>query len=481
MLNAINSYYSNYANPYAAPAYLRNLGNLYGTNTLFGTTGLNASNGLGGVYGLQSSLAINNLSRTEESTKVRLSDLGRMKSGLDSLNQGLQGLRDRDSLAPFKAMSSDERVARSEAGKLVRTGDQYVLNVTQLAQAQTLTGSALASGDSTVGTGVLTIELGATGSSFISDRSTTVYINSGNNTLSGIATAINRANAGVTATVLNNNDGARLQLLASETGTQNTLRIRINDNDSNDTDTSGLSQLAYDPLAAAGSGRNLTQTVAAADAAFSIDGTNLAAQANTTGSAISGVTLNLTGTGTARIDVARDGDAFSAGATRLVEQFNAYLKTSEGADQFGVGAKIARQLQTVISDSAAGLGNDRLTLDELGIRRNASTGRLGLDRATLDQAFAANPETATQLLSEVAGSLQDIAGRNTGSTSELQLNSRQLQQSLQAIDVQRSLLYNYDEPMVNGMAAGSLSSLLSYMPAYPPNSPIARYLAVAGL
>ena len=55
----------------------------------------------------------------------------------------------------------------------------------------------------------------------------------------------------------------------------------------------GLSAFAYDPSASAGSGKNLTQKVAAQDAQLTIDGIPVAKPSNTITDAIEGVTLNL--------------------------------------------------------------------------------------------------------------------------------------------------------------------------------------------
>ena len=484
MLNAVSSYYSNYLNPYAGVNYLQYLSNLYGSNSVFGNTSLVGTSALDSTYSLQTSLAVNNLSRSEASTQVRLSDLGRVKSGLDTLNQGLQTLASKDRIAPYKALSSDERIAKSSAGTLVQGGAQYVLNVSQLAQSQTLTSAQTLpdKGSTALGGGVLNIAIGSTGNgSFVARQSTNVYIGSGSSTLSDIANAINNARAGVSATVISDNSGYKLQISSLQSGSDNSLRILVNDNDNSDTNQSGLSQLAFDPFAAAGVGRNLIQSVAASNAAFSIDGINQVSQSNDSNSAIAGVNLSLVGTGTARIDVARDSAAFATAAQKLTDQYNAYLKTSEGADKFGVGAKIAAQLQNVLSGSSVGYGTAQLSLADIGIQRDTASGKLSINQTTLGKAFAANPENATQLLSNVATGLQDIAARNTGNTSELQTNTRQLQQTLQNIGVQRSLLYNYDELQVNGMQADSLSSLLNYLPSYSLTSPIARYLAVAGL
>ncbi len=165
---------------------------------------------------------------------------------------------------------------------------------------------------------------------------------------------------------------------------------------------------------------------------------------------------------------------------KLVEQLNIYQKSTDGLTDKGIGAKINNQLQAVINDSSSGYGNDRLTLKSLGIQAD-SKGTFSVDSGKLQASFAANPEGAVDLLSKVASGIKQIADSNTGSTAELQINSRQLERSLELIDTQRSLLYNYNQQYVNGLPADSITSLFNYVPKFNGNSPIARYLAVAGL
>ncbi|MFX8281908.1 hypothetical protein ABTL36_19595, partial [Acinetobacter baumannii] len=73
---------------------------------------------------------------------------------------------------------------------------------------------------SPIGTGSLTLQLGSatyangaiTGFTAGSTAAVNITIDSSNNSLQGIAKAINAANAGVTATVLTDSSGARLSL-----------------------------------------------------------------------------------------------------------------------------------------------------------------------------------------------------------------------------------------------------------------------------
>ena len=467
MINAITNYYNN-------PYILGLQQQIYGTGSNSGLFGINPANTqLSGATGL---------SPLESSTNVKLSSLGRLRSGLDALGDNIGALGNKSTVAPFVAASSNQAVARSEAASNVKRAGQYQLSVSQLARGQELSSNPLSDKDSTiVGSGSLKFEFGRTSaSSFTAERSASVSISSTDGTLGGIANAINRANIGVTASVSESDEGYRLNL-RSQDGSNNTLRISVSDNDGNNLDLAGLSKLAYNPVGGdSGDGRNLTQSVAASDASFTIDGRNQAGNANTNNAAINGVKLTLTGVGDASIEITRDAKAFQTSAGKLVEQLNIYQKSTDGLTDKGIGAKINNQLQAVINDSSSGYGNDRLTLKSLGIQAD-SKGTFSVDSGKLQASFAANPEGAVDLLSKVASGIKQIADSNTGSTAELQINSRQLERSLELIDTQRSLLYNYNQQYVNGLPADSITSLFNYVPKFNGNSPIARYLAVAGL
>lgn len=467
MINAITNYYNN-------PYILGLQQQIYGTGSNSGLFGINPANTqLSGATGL---------SQLESSTKVKLSSLGRLRSGLDALGDNIGALGNKSTVAPFVAASSNQAVARSEAASNVKRAGQYQLSVSQLARGQELSSNPVSDKDSTiVGSGSIKFEFGRTSaSSFTAERSASVSISSTDGTLGGIANAINRANIGVTASVSESDEGYRLNL-RSQDGSNNTLRISVSDNDGNNLDLAGLSKLAYNPVGGdSGDGRNLTQSVAASDASFTIDGRNQAGNANTNNAAINGVKLTLTGVGDASIEITRDAKAFQTSAGKLVEQLNIYQKSTDGLTDKGIGAKINNQLQAVINDSSSGYGNDRLTLKSLGIQAD-SKGTFSVDSGKLQASFAANPEGAVDLLSKVASGIKQIADSNTGSTAELQINSRQLERSLELIDTQRSLLYNYNQQYVNGLPADSITSLFNYVPKFNGNSPIARYLAVAGL
>ena len=85
---------------------------------------------------------------------------------------------------------------------------------------------------------------------------------------------------------------SRLVLRGAD-GAENSVRITATDDDGNNTDAAGLSALSFDPAATAGTGRNLSQTQAAQDAKYTLDGLALTSPTNTLSSVVEGVTLTL--------------------------------------------------------------------------------------------------------------------------------------------------------------------------------------------
>ena len=99
----------------------------------------------------------------------------------------------------------------------------------------------------------------------------TVAIDPANNTLAGVRDAINAANIGVSATIINDGASNRLVLTAKDSGEANSSRLPL---------PMRTARLGYHGSVAArlrspsgpGAGRNLTQVQAAQDAKLRIDG-----------------------------------------------------------------------------------------------------------------------------------------------------------------------------------------------------------------
>lgn len=474
-------------------------------NSLYSLTGLTQTNPLSSIYGLSqtglggSTSSLYGIGRQEDSYKVKLSGYGQLQSAFDTFQKALGALNSSQAVSPFKATSSSESVLTATTSKDVKNAGTYSVNVNQLAQAQTLKSATVADANSTiVGTGSLTIQVGTYNSNlntFTSPtaNSVTVNISASNGTLNGIAGAINNANAGVKASVVTASGGGyQLQLTAANSGTDNTVKITAADTYGvPQTGSTALGQLAFDPTAAAGSGKNLTQTTAAQNALLTVDGTNVVSQSNNVSNAINGVTLNLvtTGTSSVTVNVNRDSAAFQASAQKFVDAFNALQKTvnsltvpspgnTASLANDSVTGRLSGQVSNAVTQAGSGYGNNRLTMADIGITRQAD-GTLSLDATKLQSAFSTNPEGATSLLANTAQSVSNIVTRGTGSTSELSYVTQSLQHSVQGLQTQRAVLQNYS---TNTMAFGLPTdySLFNYVLS-SSTAGIARYTGVSRL
>lgn len=478
-------------------------------SSLYNLTGLSQTGPLSSVYSLgsqsgfgASTTSLYAVGRQEASYQVKLSGYGQLKSAFATFQTALDALDTGQEVSPYKATSSAESVLTATASKDVKAAGTYSVNVTQLATAQTLKSGTFADRDSTiVGSGSLKIQVGTynpnlnTFTPGASDE-VTVNITTGNGTLSGIANAINGADAGVKASVVAATGGGyQLQLTAANSGTENTVKITAFDAfGTQQTGTTGLGQVAFDPTAAVGSGKNLTQTAAAQNALLTVDGKEVVSQSNTVSGAIAGVSLSLAATGTSAVtvDVNRDAAAFEASAKKFVEAFNTLQNTVNTLSRpsatntnpplasDAVSARLANQVREALTTASTGFGTGRVTLSDLGITRKADN-TLDINTAKLQSAFNANPEGATTLLADTAQKVSDIVTRGTGTTSELRYATQTLERSIQGLQTQRAVLQDYTNLTAFGLSAASDYSLFTYMFSSGTARGIARYTGVSQL
>jgi hypothetical protein len=241
---------------------------------------------------------LDQLNTKETTVQSQISAYGTLKSALAALQGAVHTLA---SPTPFRSMTAtfaDQDVASASVSDGAVAGS-YSVEVAQLAQAHKLASNGFASLASSVGSGALTFTFGTySGGVFTPNAQNgvkTVTITPAQSSLAGIRDAVNAANIGVTASIVNDGsaNGQRLVFTSSTTGAANSLKITATDDDGNNTDAAGLSQLAYDPSAAVGTGKNLTEKVAAQDALLTVDGIDIQSSTNTVKDAIAGVTLTL--------------------------------------------------------------------------------------------------------------------------------------------------------------------------------------------
>jgi len=356
------------------------------------------------------------------SYNTKLSAYSTLKSGLSTFQTAVDKLA---TAAKFNAQSvtaSDSTTISATADGTAVNGN-YNVTVSQLATSQKLASAAYSSTTDTVGTGKLTISFGtytaaagSTPASFTANSSKTdivVDITSSNNTLAGIRDAINAKNASVTASIVNDGSGNRLVVTSKDTGEVNSLKISATDDDGNNTDASGLSALAYDPLA---SSNNMTQMMAAKNALLNVDGMSISKPTNTISDVIQGVTLTLKGvTSTSNaLSVATDTDTIQSSVQSFVDAYNA-LNTSmrsltkfvsAGSSSNGVllGDSTVRnmmvKLKSMLSASSP-TATTYKTLSDIGVSMGTD-GSLSLDSTKLQKAITTNVSDVAKLFSPSA-------------------------------------------------------------------------------
>ena len=234
--------------------------------------------------------------------------------------------------------------------------------------------------------------------------------------LEGIRNAVNQAKIGVNASIINDGSGYRLVFTSEQSGKANSLRILTTDADTTNTNASGLSQLSYDPTKTAGTGKNLSETVAAQNAELKIDGLSISASTNTITTAIEGVSLNLKAVSDgekSQVVVASDDATLKARVNAFVNAYNTFLGEFKTLTAYDPATKktgtlngdaglrsIDLQMRRIISSSVPYLNQSNYhSLADIGIS-TTSTGVLKLDATKLDKVIEKDPSAIGKLFAD---------------------------------------------------------------------------------
>ncbi len=271
------------------------------------------------------------ISQQEARAQGKLSAFGSLKSALADFRDKLEIMKTLDKFLSRKAVSSNEDYFTVTAGTNALPAS-YSLEVVQLAQAQKLTSGSFTDSDAVVGTGTLTLSVGAV--------SADIEITSENNTLAGIRDAINAAtdNPGIAATIVNADSGSYLILTSESTGVANEITVTQTGGDG------GLAALEYDP----GMGLTaLTESIAAQDALIRIDGFDIMSDTNSFSGAVDGVTIDIlqaTGGASETLTVENDEEAARDLVGDFVESYNALIDVFESLTNYDVETELAGPL-----------------------------------------------------------------------------------------------------------------------------------------
>lgn len=309
-----------------------------------------------------------------QANQTRISAMATARSNLDGFADSLE-LMVSDGTLRSRATSSDESVisVTSRTG-LSADNINATFVVNQLARAQTNYSAVVADKAAVIGQGSLTLTVGS--------QSYAITIDSSNDSLTGLAQAINGSGSGVTASIVSDEGGSRL-VLKGQTGAANSFTLSA--------DAGGDANLAN--FATEGGGMQVGQT--AANAEFTVDGIAYSRSTNTVDDVLEGLSVSL--------KKASPGQLVDIGATRpldmlrqtvgdFVDVFN-QLKGSinDAAKLSGVTTgmrQLEQELTSMISKMLTSDGSiNKLT--DIGVSINRD-GKLTLDRDKLDKVLTSN-------------------------------------------------------------------------------------------
>lgn len=266
------------------------------------------------------------LAQKEAGVQAKISAYGSIKGALSSIQSAATALSNAATFTARKAAIGNADVA-TVAGTQTAVAGNYTLEVNTLAESQVVASGQFAGTTASVGSGTLTIQLGKydAGAFTANPDKAAVNITIGSDamTLADVRDAINDADAGVTASLVNDGTGHRLVLRSVDGGTENTVKITATDDDGNNTDDAGLSRLIYD--ASTGGTSRLSQMIPASDATLTVNGIAITSSTNTLTDAIEGVTLSLKKTNVGSptvVSVTNDTSVARSGVERLVKAYN---------------------------------------------------------------------------------------------------------------------------------------------------------------
>ena len=317
--------------------------------------------------------------------------VGSLSSALAALGTAARGMDVASELQPRTATSSDSHVTVAASSGAAATVHQVL--VSQLARGQITSSREFTSaGAGVLGTGSLSITVGTTTKS-ISYGAT--------DSLADIASKINNAGAGASASVLFDGTSYRLMVAATATGTA-----------------------AAPVFTDGGDGLDLSNAanikVSARDAIADIDGVSVTRGSNVIGDAVAGLTLTLvsphppgsTADDATKISVTQDSGSLRDKLKALVSAYNTvnsalhlqldYTGTKKGTNTL-FGDSTLRQLQGALG-SMMSFGYGAATPDDIGTLTiggiglvRAKDGSLTLDEAKLDSVLGSNPGAVADL------------------------------------------------------------------------------------
>ncbi len=375
------------------------------------------------------------LASKQSSIKSKISAYGQLSSALSSLKTAGTAMNTSSTFTTFKSSFSDTTFGSATSSSTAVAGT-YNVNVTQLAKAHTLATAAYVGGSSStvVGDGSLSITSGS--------NTFALTIDNTNDTLGGIRDAINNStsNTSVSASIINDSNGARLVLSAKNSGLSNAISVAVTPSGG-----TGLNALSYTAGA-----YTMSQGNAAQDAQLTVNGISIASASNTVSGAITGVDFTLTKDSSSSIlTVAKDTAVITKAATdfaaaysklystvKSMTEYNTTTKTGSLLTGDGTTSMIMTQVRAALSSSPAGLTGAYTSLAQVGIAIQQD-GSMTVDSTTLNAAIASNPTDVKSVFNAFGQAVADVATNLTNTNGAVTSRVSGLNSTIRSLDAQK--------------------------------------------
>jgi flagellar hook-associated protein 2 len=380
------------------------------------------------------------IQRRQTAAEAKLSAYGKLQDAVSTLQTAAQAVAETDTFGALKATSGSDAISATVDSTAIP--GQYGIQVTALASAQTLVAAGRADRTSAIGTdGSIAITL-ADGTIH------TLDMTGQDTSLDGLIAAINAdPDLGVNATLVNDGSGTpyRLLLTARNTGTEAAItKIEVTGN----TDLQNF--IGYDKVG--GNTSNFSEQVAT-DAQISINGIQITSQTNTLSDVIDGVdlTLNKITSSPTSLSIARDNTVATQAVKDFVTAYNSFQDTLDSLTAYHTtdqessaltGDSLARRVQTELRsalNTASSGGTNPLSLFQIGITTDPSTGKLSVDDAKLDDALSNDLQGVTSLFTSATGVgklISDATDRFTRSDGLFSITTESLNTTISQIQNQ---------------------------------------------
>jgi flagellar hook-associated protein 2 len=310
-----------------------------------------------------------------QQNQTRISALAQARSDLEGFADSLGQMISDGTLRSTPTVSDDSVLSATARAGIHADSFAATVVVSQLARAQSTYSGVVADRTAAIGIGTMTLTVGGVAK--------TITVDGTNNSLDGLASAINSSGGGVTASIIADQGGHRL-ILKGPSGAANAFTLTADAGAD-----PGLSAFAY----GAGGGMTLGQSAANAD--FTIDGVAFSRASNTIDDVVPGMSLTL--------KKAAPGQPVDIGASRpleiikqtvgdFVSVYNQLKKSlSSAAGQSGSTTSL-RELERELSGLIGTVISSHPTINKLTDIGVSTTkdGLLALDETKLAQVLASD-------------------------------------------------------------------------------------------